>query len=74
MATRILKAFALLALTASLSACAVYPVGGYGYHRGGGYYGRPAAYAAGPVYRGGYGRGYGGGYYGGDWGGHRGWR
>ena len=80
MATRNLKAFALLALTASLSACAVYPGGGYGYHRGGGYYGRPAVYA-GPVYRGGYGGGYqggygyGGGHRGGGWGGdgYRGW-
>ena len=65
-APRILKDIAAVALAGSLSACAVYPAGGYGY--AGGYRGGPQ-YAYAPAYRGGYGGGYGGG-----WGNHHGWR
>lgn len=72
MTARILKAIAILALAGSLSACAVYPVGGYGY----GGYARPYAYGGYPGWRGGYGHGgYGGGWGGGyGHGGYGGWR
>lgn len=65
-AHRILKTLAAIAMAGALSACAVYPAGYH--HHGGGYYGRPYAYAQQPAYG-----GWRGGYYGGGYG-YRGWR